>query len=75
MESRLSYSELIDLIKKNKEVWVTLYDGLVICLIDTDKEVQDGFLAKFIPCAKNSRVYQIAYSKVKEIRKGKHNGR
>lgn len=73
MKSRPSYSELVNLIKTKKEVWVTLYDGLFICLTNTDPNNKDGFLAKFIPCAKNSRVYNIPYNKIKELRKGKYN--
>ena len=71
MRSKPSYSSFIELIGGDKDVWVTLYDDLFICLIGADPYVSDGFLAKFIPCGKNATVYKIAYDKIKALRKGK----
>jgi len=74
MSTRPSYAEFIELIGGEDEVWVDLYDGLFICLVGADSLTTEGFLAKFIPCARNARVYNIPYNKVKALRKGKYNG-
>ena len=74
MSTKPEYSALVKLTAAEEDVWVTLYDGLFICLIAEDSNNKNGFLAKFIPCAKNSRVYNISYDKVKALRKGKYDG-
>ena len=61
-----TFEELSDLINKNKEVWVLLNDDLRICLIGIVGQPQT-FSAKFLPCAKNSAVYNIPYSKIKSL--------
>lgn len=60
----IDYLELTTRIYDDGPVWVRLYNGVVICLVDVlDK---DTFKAKFIPCSANAREYKIAYTEVRE---------
>ena len=67
----LSFEELAELATKEKGIWVRLNDGMQICLVGVKYPIGKIFTAKFIPCAKNSRTYEICYSDVKCLEKSK----
>lgn len=63
---RPTFEELKTLVvaSAGKGVWVKMFDDLRICLMGINREDEQVFTAKFLPCATNSREYQIAYKKV-----------
>jgi hypothetical protein len=68
----LSFQELTELAEKEKGVWVRLSNGDTrICLVGVKDPINKVFIAKFVPCAKNSRMYEIHYSDIKCLNKEK----
>jgi hypothetical protein len=61
--------DLIELVndaeKRQEGIWVRLENELKICLIKVADH--EKFVAKFFPCAKNSRTYEIPYAKVWKV--------
>jgi hypothetical protein len=64
-----TFEQLAALVVEKKEVWVQLYNDVRICLVDIGNKEKQLFLAKFVPCATNSRTYTIDFSKVKDLDK------
>jgi hypothetical protein len=64
-----TFEELCAKVAMEKEVWVKLYDDIKICLVGIEDPAKQTFVAKFLPCAKNSRVYNIPCSRVRSISK------
>ena len=61
-------NKLISLVKeaeqKGEGIWVRLKNEIKICLMRVENE---QYIAKFFPCAKNSRAYQIPHSEVWKV--------
>ena len=57
---------------REKGVWVRLKDNMQICLVGIKDPINKIFVAKFVPCAKNSRTYEIHYCDVKCVDKAKY---
>jgi hypothetical protein len=57
---------LDDLLKKGEQVWVRLYGGVLICLVEKVSEVE--YRGKYTPCVNNSRSYSIPARDIKEIK-------
>lgn len=66
----LTFAELTGLIGE-KGLWVHLRTDMNICLIGVKDQEKQVFEAKFLPCARNSRVYDIEYSKIESLTKPK----
>jgi hypothetical protein len=62
-----TFEQLAALVAEKKEVWVDLFNDVKICLIDVADKNNQIFLAKFMPCARNSRTYNIDFTKVKGL--------
>ena len=62
-----TFDSLASLVAEKKEVWVHLYNELKICLIGVTDPVTKVFSAKMLPCAANSRVYQIRYDQIQSL--------
>ena len=72
-----SFEALAMFLSQEKELWVRLNTDVPICLIGTADAEKQVFKAKFLPCAKNSKVYEVPYAKIQCLdskRKGDRNG-
>jgi hypothetical protein len=69
----LSLAQLVEAVKdveqRQEGIWVRLYNDLKICLMGVEDAPTGKFTAKFFPCAKNSRLYSIAYGEICELEK------
>jgi len=64
----IDFSEIESRLRETDRVWVRLYDGTRICLVEVlDSET---FKAKFLPCARNSREYVIRHNEIKDFAPG-----
>lgn len=72
MIDEYTYEQLCTELNNKKELWVRLYDGIRICLTGIQPGNDQRFVARFIPCSHNSRVYSIPFDKIKEITGGRH---
>lgn len=66
----MTFEELTGLIGE-KGLWVHLKADMNICLIGVKDQEKKIFEAKFLPCARNSRVYDIEYSQIECLTKPK----
>lgn len=68
----ISFQDLVEMADKEKGIWVRLNNGdMRICLVGIKDPINKVFIAKFVPCAKNSRMYEIHYEDVKGLDKSK----
>ncbi|MFH1973048.1 MAG: hypothetical protein ABIK13_00355 [Patescibacteria group bacterium] len=67
MAENVTYQQIVEKILDAGSVWVRLYDGIKICLIDVIVQEPIIFIGKFLPCASNSKEYKIKFSEVKEF--------
>jgi hypothetical protein len=59
----IEYLALAARVHDTGAVWVQLYNGAVLCLIDVVDE--DTFKAKLLPTSKRAREYRIAHRDIK----------
>lgn len=59
----ISFEELSRLVD-TQEWWVRLRGDVRICLLNVKDKDKQTFTAKFLPCARNSTVYNIPYSQI-----------
>lgn len=64
-------TELIALLdehtKQGLGIWVRQKDDFTICLVGVADADKGQFIAAFLPCAKNSRRYQIGFETIREL--------
>jgi len=68
-----THNELIALLdeytKQGLGIWVRQKDDFTICLVGVANAEKGQFIAAFMPCAKNSRRYQIGFETIRELEK------